>query len=300
MWKMFAVPVVGAVIGYITNWIAVKMLFRPRHEVKIGGWKVPFTPGIIPKGQPRLAKAIGRAVETQLLTPEVMREMLLSEEQKKKLADKVRAWVDAKEASDTSIQENVLKYMDEESWNELKLYTCEELSAYLMKKLMEMNPGKVLTEKVMEAANEKLAESVFGMMLGGGFLEGIAATAETMINEYLEQNGEAYLEQLAWKEFNQLQEKPAGGILVSVEKHAGDLSEIVVRLYENILEEYLVDMVKSLQLCKVVEDRINAMKVEEVEELVLSIMKKELGAVVNLGAVIGFLLGLINVAILYL
>ena len=39
------------------------------------------------------------------------------------------------------------------------------------------------------------------------------------------------------------------------------------------------------------------MKVEEVEELVLSIMSKELGAIVNLGVVIGLILGLVNVLI---
>ena len=52
-----------------------------------------------------------------------------------------------------------------------------------------------------------------------------------------------------------------------------------------------------MKLSLVVEERINAMQVEEVEELVLSIMNKELGAIVNLGAVIGFILGLINVII---
>ena len=42
------------------------------------------------------------------------------------------------------------------------------------------------------------------------------------------------------------------------------------------------------------------MDVSEVEELMLSIMKKELGAVVNLGALIGLILGLVNAAILYI
>ena len=42
------------------------------------------------------------------------------------------------------------------------------------------------------------------------------------------------------------------------------------------------------------------MDVAEVEELMLSIMKKELGAVVNLGALIGLILGLINAVILYI
>ena len=78
-WKLIAVPVIGAIIGYATNWIAVKMLFRPHKEVRVMGWKLPFTPEVIPKGQGRLARAVGRAVEEQLLTREVLEEELLSE-----------------------------------------------------------------------------------------------------------------------------------------------------------------------------------------------------------------------------
>lgn len=37
MWKYIVTPIIGAIIGYVTNWIAVKMLFRPRKEVRV--WK---------------------------------------------------------------------------------------------------------------------------------------------------------------------------------------------------------------------------------------------------------------------
>ena len=41
-------PLIGGVIGYITNDLAIKMLFRPYKAVYIGAWRVPFTPGIVP------------------------------------------------------------------------------------------------------------------------------------------------------------------------------------------------------------------------------------------------------------
>lgn len=48
-------PIIGAFIGYVTNDITVRMLFRPLNSVYIGKFHVPFTPGIIPKGKGRLA-----------------------------------------------------------------------------------------------------------------------------------------------------------------------------------------------------------------------------------------------------
>ena len=44
-----------------------------------------------------------------------------------------------------------------------------------------------------------------------------------------------------------------------------------------------------------VADKINDMDVLELEKLVLTVMKKELDTIVNLGAVIGFLLGILNI-----
>ena len=90
MWKYIVTPIIGAIIGYVTNWIAVKMLFRPRKEVRVFGKRLPFTPGVIPRGQARLAKAVGNVVETQLLTPEYMGEKLLSEESEKEFKSHIQ------------------------------------------------------------------------------------------------------------------------------------------------------------------------------------------------------------------
>ena len=62
--------------------------------------------------------------------------------------------------------------------------------------------------------------------------------------------------------------------------------------YEEVLES--VDEVRQSLLMALVERKINEMDVLEVEKLTLSIMKKELDAVVNLGAFIGFVIGIIN------
>jgi uncharacterized membrane protein YheB (UPF0754 family) len=68
-----APPVIGAVIGFVTNDIAIRMLFRPLTEKRIFGVRIPFTPGIIPKQRRNLASSIGRMVSDELLTEEAVR-----------------------------------------------------------------------------------------------------------------------------------------------------------------------------------------------------------------------------------
>jgi uncharacterized membrane protein YheB (UPF0754 family) len=63
-----APPLLGAFIGYMTNYVAIKMLFRPLHPWKIFGLRVPMTPGVIPSKRHLLAENIGEMVGEHLLT----------------------------------------------------------------------------------------------------------------------------------------------------------------------------------------------------------------------------------------
>jgi uncharacterized membrane protein YheB (UPF0754 family) len=65
-------PAAGALIGYATNYIAIRMLFRPLEEKRVLGVRVPLTPGIIPARRRELAANIGRMVGDHLLTREVL------------------------------------------------------------------------------------------------------------------------------------------------------------------------------------------------------------------------------------
>ncbi|HEY9624011.1 MAG TPA: DUF445 family protein [Crinalium sp.] len=75
LWSLIAPPVVGGVIGYFTNDIAIKMLFRPYKPIYLGGRKLPFTPGLIPSNQERLAQRISNAIMGSLLTPEELQKL---------------------------------------------------------------------------------------------------------------------------------------------------------------------------------------------------------------------------------
>ena len=75
LWLYVTPPVAGAIIGYFTNDIAIKMLFRPYRAIYFGGRKLPFTPGLIPSNQERLAKRISDTIMGSLLTPEELQKL---------------------------------------------------------------------------------------------------------------------------------------------------------------------------------------------------------------------------------
>lgn len=77
----FSLPILlGAAIGLFTNWLAIKMLFRPLREYRLLGIKVPFTPGILPRERARIAQSLGQTVADDLLTKDAVVDRLRSPE----------------------------------------------------------------------------------------------------------------------------------------------------------------------------------------------------------------------------
>jgi uncharacterized membrane protein YheB (UPF0754 family) len=64
-WRYLMLPVIGAIIGWVTNYIAIKMLFRPYRPIRIVGLTIQ---GLLPRRRKEFAHSIARTVERDLLS----------------------------------------------------------------------------------------------------------------------------------------------------------------------------------------------------------------------------------------
>jgi uncharacterized membrane protein YheB (UPF0754 family) len=65
MKELILMILIGTFIGWVTNYIAIKLLFRPYNEINILGFKIQ---GVIPKRRSEIALNIGQTVNTQLIS----------------------------------------------------------------------------------------------------------------------------------------------------------------------------------------------------------------------------------------
>lgn len=81
---IFMMTLIGGLIGYITNVVAVKMLFRPlkAFKVPIIGWEIQ---GLIPKRRAEIAMSIGETVATELISVEELMDKLIEDSDKSAL-----------------------------------------------------------------------------------------------------------------------------------------------------------------------------------------------------------------------
>lgn len=87
-------------------------------------------------------------------------------------------------------------------------------------------------------------------------------------------------------------------LLEGKEKQIGEAKQTIVSLYRNLISTQLPRILSAINISKVIEDRINGMDMDESERLLLEVMDRELKAIVWLGALLGFLMGCVNLLFL--
>lgn len=84
IFHFLSLPIIGAVIGWITNWVAVRMLFRPYRPVKVLGFDFQ---GVIPKRRAELARSIGQVVEKELISIDDLLAAVKSKDMTEKISE---------------------------------------------------------------------------------------------------------------------------------------------------------------------------------------------------------------------
>lgn len=294
-YNIIAGPVIGAIIGYCTNYIAIKMMFRPFEAKKIGKFKVPFTPGIIPRRKESMAKAIGRVVEENLLNEDTVKNALLSDEVKNQIKAKIEQEIGKHREDERTIEDSILNYVDGITYIEEVARIEEKLSEKVKNKLLDIDVGEIFSEKVVEIIQEKMNSNFILNKFTGKVTETIKSPIKNAINKYFEEDGVSLINPAVKEGMKSVTGTTVGKIVQKIEKSGVDISDVVIKIYEDIINEKIKSILSSLKIGEIIENRIKNMHMIEVEALILKTIKKELNAVVNLGALIGFILGLLNV-----
>jgi uncharacterized membrane protein YheB (UPF0754 family) len=187
---ILSMGIVGALIGWLTNVAALKLLFRPQqaYAVPLIGWRIQ---GLIPKRQRDMAVAIGDIVSTDLLTGNDIAQSLSRPEIKERIASKVASHVQERvlvkippfiprniqiatlEYIGKSLRAEVINFLDnsqniiKDQWD-----IAREIKQIVEDKIMALDLNR-LEEMVTRLAKEELKHiEVIGGVLG--FIIGIA------------------------------------------------------------------------------------------------------------------------------
>ena len=294
--RFLVTPVVAGIIGYVTNALAIKMLFRPYRAVYIGRFHVPFTPGIIPSQRKRLAAAIGRVISSELLNSEIMEDALLSDELVTGLKEAFLSMLNSYKDDERSIKEAITVFYPEDKLDD-KIDRYRWKTAMMLKdKLVEDGIGrKIAEEATKELLNESLASKLFK-----GAIFGVQDVIANTIDDFVKEKGVEMIEAELSSVSGDVLDTKLCDVYSMNESRIPRLMENLENAYCTFIKDNMMQMLSVINIEKIVEDRVAEFSPEELELASFSIMKRELNAIVYLGAFLGFLIGLANVVVMNL
>lgn len=296
--SFIARPLVGAVIGYITNDIAIRMLFRPRTAKYIFGYKIPFTPGLIPKEKSRIASSIGDAISKNLMNREVLEKTLLADEMIDKIKKGINDFVNIQKSNNETVEQFLSHYLSAEDVKYMSESVSNDLSAQIHTALSSAQLGTKIASIVVAHVLEKVKGGMLGMFGADQFIAMVSTPVENLlaknINEMLSNHSQEMVGSLINDQITNFMGVPMKNLFVGRDKQIEKAELTILSLYKTLVTEHLPRILDTINISKIVESRINEMDVKESEKLILEVMNKELKAIVWLGALLGFLMGCIN------
>lgn len=168
-WQLFLILISGF-IGWITNWIAIKMLFHPRKPLKILGLSIQ---GIFPKNQSQFALKLGKLVSAEFLSFSDIEQKISQPGNIQKMMPLIESHIDTFLKERLSEQLPMISmFIGEKTLARLKTTFMQEIETLLppvMKTYAgqlrtELDLESIIIEKVTHFSSDRLEDLLYQIM----------------------------------------------------------------------------------------------------------------------------------------
>lgn len=198
-WEWLLLPLIGALIGWSTNRLAVQMLFRPKKE-----WRIPLTrfkvQGVLPRRHAEIARVVGETVERDLMSTDTLLEALLAEGYREQVVESVKAHLESRLNNvlprfvPHGLQLSIISYLKELVGKET-VGLIDNLEVTLSHRLKEeLSIAAMVEERILQFELDELEKMVTGVAapelryieILGGVLGGLIGIFQAVLLFFLE------------------------------------------------------------------------------------------------------------------
>jgi len=291
--QIIIAPLVGGLIGLITNSLAIRMLFRPLKPVYIGKFRLPFTPGLIPKERERLAQSIGDVISRELINKDTLKATLLSGSMKEHFSRKLDELIDKYSNSGDTVGSVIGKFVEKDRLRERLDNAKDVLAQTIARRAVEQDIGKTIVDYAYEeimAKTKPILKSITSSALNS-----MKQPFSRKINDLIASRSGPLIEKFLEDEADEIISTPMKEIIARYQDRIPEIKAYLWNIYEDAITKKLEDVLDAVGIAGVVSSRINDFELKELENIVTTLMRKELNALIWLGGLLGFIMGFINV-----
>jgi uncharacterized membrane protein YheB (UPF0754 family) len=166
---IYFLPFIAAITGWLTNWVAVKMLFHPVKPLNLGLFTVQ---GIFPKRQKAMAEKLGKIVATELFSIDDIVSKMKSADNAEVLSfveSKLDDFINVKLSTSMPM---LAMFLNDDLKNKIKTALLNEIGevipgiidTYANKLKEEVNIEHIVYDKVINFSSDKMEEVLYSIM----------------------------------------------------------------------------------------------------------------------------------------
>ncbi|MCL2243729.1 MAG: DUF445 family protein [Treponema sp.] len=306
-------PFAGAIIGFVTNVVAIRMLFRPLKEIRIFGIKLPFTPGVLPRQRKRLAQSIGAMVERELLTPEILRERLAREDVREKVKQSISVFTEKiLEKTPGELFEGRQDVLSQKiSMTAEKAYPAftRGLLEFMRRKEIRHeleSRGRIFLRDIFQQLNVFqrffLTAGQYDMTLQEKMPEIIEKLIANAADLLQTENTKKTLTGAVCSSFNKIICDQNKNIAALLEINGTDKEKLDDYLFDKLMtaaDSQIESILTSINVKALVSDRIDSLEMLRVERIILDVMSDQFLWIDIFGGILGFFIGLFQATLTY-
>lgn len=167
--RVIIIPFIASFVGYITNFLAMKLLFRPRNPINILGYKLQ---GLLPKRRLEFIEAIAGAVEKNMLNVKDFTALIEKVDLKSEIRKIIDKYIDEKIITSTSqrsiigrVYNSILtrfkNRIKERLTNEINDNVANIISSFVSKLETDFNIKEIIIERMKKFDMDTLERIVF-------------------------------------------------------------------------------------------------------------------------------------------
>ena len=291
--SVIAPPLIGGVIGYITNDLAIKMLFRPYAPVYIGRFRLPFTPGIVPKRLEMLAVLLGREVEARFFNADDLEILFQSDSFSETVAASITDMLYSRRQSLCLTME---KLEADPRTGPVTAAAKEKLCARIVEAMIDFDYVPVIRFASGEIGSDRARD---GIPRGSAknTINLLAPSISDGIKAYLRERGRETLAPVLDNMLVAFGDRPFEAIVRDVLPDKALTCRLIKELYLGFMAVYVRPVVESIDVGGMITEKLRLMDPQAVEALILSVVNREFRYVVWLGGLLGAVIGAVNIFI---
>ncbi len=157
---------IGALIGWITNLLAIKLLFKPYNIIEIPIIKLKIQ-GLIPKRKAEIARSIGQTIQEELLSIEEIVEQFVSHQNNQEIVDLIKLKINDIVSSrlpaiiPSAFKEKIVSYINDVIDDEAGVLINNTMESMIHKATNSIDLAAMIETRILDFPMEKLEEVVF-------------------------------------------------------------------------------------------------------------------------------------------